>query len=1003
VSEFRNFICWHEDAVFATTPRDAASFGEGHFQAVHHPLRLRRRRLDQRTRGRWVSENEIIDALRGPLRPDGYLFIPIVGGSGTGKSHMVRWVRDQTQGTDGWESRYLPKNRTGIRRAIEIVIRGLTGPRIDEARDALESAPAQNESNEILAERLLDELALLVSNLADLPPDTNTTLDKYEQQLRKKLERQLPDVLRDPVVRRELAATGAVIPRLVGLAVRGRQEGDGLDDATRFLDTDLPLTFEEIGDTSKGARDLLGQLATIPDLLRAAVAVINEALPLAEKRVTVSGQVDLVEVFREVRRALLVEHKELVLFIEDLTVLHGVEREFLDAIVEPAISPDGDMCNLRIIFAVTDGHFDDLDTVRTRCDDAYWLDAQYGVGGVDRNEALSFLGRYLNSTRLAPDVVERKWAERSDGNWLDNGCTPCPNREICHASFGTSAEGYGLYPFNAFAASRFIQVLSPIRFDPRDLVRELINRFLLQGAADMRQSSFPSDALLTTFDRDTEPLPPLFAAEIRNLRPTDHERVVNTLRYWADDHSPVDVNDVTLSAFGIDELDLLNSDLRNLAGGAQPPTPKRPLQPEPPAPAEAFEAQLKAPWRSHFAELGQWAGRKQDLSARATNDLRNLIHKTVVANLEVGPTAVHLGPEFYTKRFNAERHIGISGTVTLQNLDGCVIVVERTETEAAALQGLILSSELDREDFSQAGYFRRLLAESVERWTGQVVAALAEPPSSAVVAAVDGLIVASVVLGKADAAKSSTDYLNSMFAEASGPPAGEQYRSQGWTDLLAQASALLPRLRSSVETEFGESRGARGEVRALQAHRLLPLVESFISGWKLDTLDTTIAPFMRLIRPAVAAEWTEFARHVSEAQPHVDRERPWQEQTEKTLSVLRAAHTSGRLRDSSALDVLSVLAAESSDRAQRTLFQVADLLTKDLPLEDRLAVLAGPAPREVAVVYAFTSRAASALEGIEQDLLERRSTALSTNLEDVVTQVLASTARFADALKRLPR
>ena len=198
--------------------------------------------------------------------------------------------------------------------------------------------------------------------------------------------------------------------RLVGLAVRGRQEGDGLDDdSTRFLRSDLPLTFEEIGDASRGARTLLGQLATIPDLLEAAVTLINEALPLAEKRVSVSGNIDLVEVFRDVRRALLLQGKELVLFIEDLTVLHGVEREFLDAIVEPARSDDGDMCNLRVIFAVTEGHFDDLDTVRTRCDDAYWLDAPYGEEGVDRDEALSFLGRYLNSSRLEPTDVEQSW------------------------------------------------------------------------------------------------------------------------------------------------------------------------------------------------------------------------------------------------------------------------------------------------------------------------------------------------------------------------------------------------------------------------------------------------------------------------------------------------------------------------------------------------------------------------------------------------------------------
>lgn len=999
MSEFREYVCWRDEAVLATTPRDAASLRDGHFQAIHHPLRLRRRRLDERSGGRWVTETQIVEALRGTLRPDGYLFIPIVGGSGSGKSHLVRWVKDQTHAIDNWESRYLPKNRTGIRRAIEIVIRGLSGAKIDEAREALEAAPAHTEADDLLAERLLDELALLVAHSDELPVDPQ--MDGHQMQLRRKLERQLPDVLRDPVVRRRLVEPGAVIPRLVGLAVRGRQEGDGLDDdATRFLDSDLPLTFEEIGDTSRGARTLLGQLATVPDLLNAAISLINEALPLAEKRVSVSGAVDLVEIFRDVRRALLDEGKELVLFIEDLTVLHGVEREFLDAIVEPASSAEGDMCNLRVIFAVTEGHFDDLDTVRTRCDDAYWLDVPYGEGGVEREEALSFLGRYLNASRLPPDELEDSWAHRHGTDWLPNACVPCPYRDECHDTFGTSAEGYGLYPLNAAAAGRFVEALSGGRFDPRDVVRELINRFLLQGAADMRDSAFPSDAALTPFDRNTEPLPPLLAAELRNLRPTDYERVINTLRYWSDEYGHTSIKDTTLVAFGIDP-DGLDLDRLRTIGGGREPGPKSERTPGSPEPPSTLEARLQGRWRSHFAELAEWAGRSRDLSARATNDLRNLVHKTILANLELGPTPVHLGPEFSARRFRAEPHIGIAGTVTQQNLDAAMVVVERTEANAAGLQGLILAAEVDRSDFPQASYYRRLLASSIETWTAQVVERLTGTPPASVVSAVEGLVVASSVVGLTTQTRDAADFLDAMFRPLPEAAADALPRTEHWMSLTAQARAIMPRLRSTIEAEFGESRGTRGSVRAVQADRLLQVIDAFTTEWRLDSSDPAIAPLMRAVAPAVASEWAILSARVADAIKHVDRERSWSDQTGKVLDVLRVAHNAGRLRDSTALEVLCGLATRDVERVLRSFFDAADLVAKERTLPEKLIALAGVIPGDVAIVHTFSTRAASAIEGVETDLLERQAASGASDRASVATQVLEATSRFADLAKGL--
>lgn len=208
-----------------------------------------------------------------------------------------------------------------------------------------------------------------------------------------------------------------------------------------------------------------------------------------------------------------------------------------------------------------------------------------------------------------------------------------------------------------------------------------MNRFLLQGAADMRQSAFPAASALSTFERDTDPLAPLLSARIRELRPIDHDRVVNTLRYWSNDDSTSGISEALLEAFGLGDLAPQLPELRSLEAptGTAPGEPRPTSEGQPELPL-SVDQRLRAPWRSHFAELSSWAGNNRDLSARATNDVRNLVHKVVLANLEARSTPAHLGHEFTATRFRAERHIGIKGTVTQQNLDAAVVVIERSET-----------------------------------------------------------------------------------------------------------------------------------------------------------------------------------------------------------------------------------------------------------------------------------------------------------------------------------
>ncbi|KQY07971.1 hypothetical protein ASD37_08335 [Mycobacterium sp. Root135] len=998
---FQNFVCWDDAAVLAVTPRDAASLTDGRFQAIHHPLRLHVRRIDARDGEQWATEADVLAALRGPLRSDGYLFIPVVGGSGTGKSHLVRWVKDQIEGEPDWEVRYLPKNRTGLRRAIEIIIRDLKGPRIDEAREALESAPAYTESDETLAQRLLDELALLIGNLDQFQPEPPK--DARTTQLREKVSRQLPDLLRDPVVRRKLVADGAVVQRLVGLALRGRAEGDGLDDdATHFLASDLPLSFEEIGDATTGAKKLLSQLAAVPALKDTAVAMINEALPEAEKRIAVSTQVDLVEVFREVRRALHTDGKQLALFVEDLTVLHGVEREFLDAIVEPVHSSDGDMCSLRMIFAVTEGHFDDLDTVKTRCDDAYWLDAPYGDDGVDEQEAVSFVARYFNAARLDPKEIDGEWAGRSkdDDKWLRNACKICPQQIVCHETFGASREGYGLYPLNDAAASRFVRALSTERFDPRDIVRDVISRLLRQGSADMRQGRFPSTLTVSPFEQNTAPLAPLIKDTVRRLRPIDSERVNNVLQYWSDETSPADVSGAVLEAFGVGDFATEMASLRALDASdvdpAETPTPDDKPKPR----RSAIEERLKLEPRKQFAELAKWSSSQSELSASTFRELRKLILVTIQQNLEFGSVPVNLGEEFDTYCLR-DIDIFIKGTVTRQAVGTPVIAVDRDE--ASALQALILAKELGSEDFPQAAEFRRILAGAIERWTNAVTARLSRPTTPSTTAAVSATIVASALTGNLSRATAPADYVSALFSVGDAPAFSPE-RSTKWTALVAKAFEVKARNQKQIEAEFGEARGRTGGIRMVQADRLLPIVKRFTSTWEIDSSDPAIAGFMRSVAPVVDQEWQALQVRVTEVQQLLDleRQRSWTDQTGKVLTVLRIAHQAGRLNDRNAVEELTSLAARDPDSVLRSFADAANLLTVDATLQDKLALLASDAPVHVAVVHGFAVRAATAIQSVERDLAARQTQAGgATDMEKAVTRVLEATSRFDDAVKGL--
>ena len=155
-----------------------------------------------------------------------------------------------------------------------------------------------------------------------------------------------------------------------------------------------------------------------PDLQEAALAMLNEQLPVAVTNAANIGSGRLQSALLEIRREFARQGKEIILLIEDFALIQGIQRDLLDAIIEVG-ERDGRvvMAPVRTLMAVTTGYYSRLaDTVLTRAKAAtpyvYDLDVQFDASEKGIAETVAFVGRYLNAARIGRENSTRKASAR---------------------------------------------------------------------------------------------------------------------------------------------------------------------------------------------------------------------------------------------------------------------------------------------------------------------------------------------------------------------------------------------------------------------------------------------------------------------------------------------------------------------------------------------------------------------------------------------------------------
>jgi hypothetical protein len=478
--------------------------------------------------------------------PSRDLSVLISGEAGTGKSHLINWLKlrfdvDLEHRRLRDVTTVLVRRKSGsLRDALTQLIEQLDeafGKYLQPVRDAIDRL-----SDATARLKLCQAIALELS-----PP---RRLDRGKTPLfevNKRL-RHLHEACMSRGFRTWLTADGGVIARTIEI-LTARSEAEDRESRPRFkADEFLAVPDDPTRrDNIEDVQALIDELKSKSKVREDAAALLNEALDDAVGEVTGLSGGNLSRIFEQIRQDLKARKERLALFIEDVTAMSVLDLEVVKA-VEPR--EDVALCPLLAVMGVTDTGMDRLRGLeQLRDNDRQRLTHIASVGReavgqwkADAEGLATFTARYLNAVRLSEAEVRQVARHRREtrGDVSISRCTTCPHRLRCHEAFGKvelNGMKIGLYPFSENAPGRLLTQLQEnphtgVAQTPRGLLQFIVQP-LLADVESLQGGTFPSDVQLPYVARPD----PRFWSEFTNQycgdwSPEDIERARLLALFW---------------------------------------------------------------------------------------------------------------------------------------------------------------------------------------------------------------------------------------------------------------------------------------------------------------------------------------------------------------------------------------------------------------------------------------------------------------------------------------
>lgn len=683
--------CWNKAEFLHILKPDAEEILDEVFHAVHCETDLQ---IADTADGPRVhaSPHTLVERFLDPT--SNYVQAVVLGESGTGKSHLIQWLRLNIPKSEDTVMLTIPRTKTSLRGVVQRIIDELPLEQREPYLQRLAQGGTQAMSQKAKAEKFLSALAHAIRH-SGLVDDEDRELADL-----------LPNVLLDPNFREKFFLKPNGVIAMILKHVFDDPDARDIDERRREFSTDdLPLDGVHYQLASFPAQEAIDFITFDAGMPTRAIALMNMHRDLAIAQTLNFSADQLIDLMNALRRHLAVQGKKLILLIEDFARVQGIDTALLQALVTPPNQGNEQLCELRWAMAVTTGPFKRLEaTVRTRATIVVDMDASKPAS------LAQLTAGYLNALRLGAAALSNlPLTEPSPSH-----CVGCAVQTPCWEAFG-SVDGVGLFPFTEASidimALRTESLDDSGAFNARNYMRRVLQGVLKLHYSELEQGEFPSTAVLERIGGPSR-LSPMERRQLEN-REGAHTaaRRIALLELYDGQGRIVNLNAGIHEAFVLPALSSVEE------------APVEELQPLK-NPIKPVVTEHLPP---HVEVVRRWVD-KGDLPQSTVNELRQLVFASLENfidwdSLGMAKTAV-ASPSSSAKTVFQQRSINFSRQQGQRFEQG--VVLDITEEHAVALEALLTHKFLSNWDFPKGSLLMAYLLESMRQWADSVTRQLRE-------------------------------------------------------------------------------------------------------------------------------------------------------------------------------------------------------------------------------------------------------------------------------------